>query len=288
MSDMIERFVRHGFVVVEDAIDPAVCERLVTKGFRRLGVDERDRASWPVGWHNFPPLEVLSIDDVAPRAADVLRALLGGGDAIRFAGIPDNLIFSFPSSPGEWWPPAAWRDHRNGFHKDGDWFRHFLDSPEQGILGVIFWRDVTERQGPTYVATDSVAPVARFLAEHPEGMEPGALPTAQWLANCRDFRALTGRQGTIVWAHPFMVHTASANATDRVRIISNSAVTLRSPMQFDRADGAYTLVERSILDALGVDRFVFTPTRPRERVVPERERRWEREAAEHAARLGDA
>jgi hypothetical protein len=274
MTDPVDAFLRDGWVALPEALDAAWCEERVAEGLARLGVDEDDRATWPVGWHNTAPTGAPPIDDLAPAAAEVLHALVGGPGAIRFAGLPDNLIFNFPDPGATWWPPERWSTPGAGWHKDGDWFRHFLDSPEQGILGIVFWRDVTERQGPTYVAADSVGPVARYLRDHPEGVAPGGVPIDRILGECHKFRALTGEQGTIVLAHPFLVHTASVNATDRIRVISNTAVMLREPLRFDRVDGPPTPVEELILRGLGVDRLDFAATGSRERIPSERERRW--------------
>jgi hypothetical protein len=275
-SDAARAFVQRGYVAVEGALDPEFCEHVVTRGFERLGTSPTDPSTWPTGWHNLPAEMVFPIDDVAPRAAAVLAELVGEPDNIGFGDIPDNLIFNFRSDATPW-PPDDWRGPGAGYHKDGDWFRHFLDSPEQGLLGVVFWRDVDADQGATYVAMDSIAPVARTLAEHPEGLLPGELGLPDILSQCHDFRALTGRQGTIVWAHPYLVHSTSVNKTVRPRVISNTSVMLRSPLRFQRDNDAYTPIEQVVLDALDVPRLAFEPTLPRERVVSERERRWARE-----------
>ena len=134
MTVIAERFVRQGWVEVEGAIDAAYCEARVQHGFERLGMTATP-STWPTGWHNTAPTDAPPIDRVAPRAADVLHDLVGGPDAISFAGIPDNLIFNFPDPDDEWWPAHRWDAPGAGYHKDGDWFRHFLDSPEQAILG---------------------------------------------------------------------------------------------------------------------------------------------------------
>jgi hypothetical protein len=267
-----ERLLRDGFVAVERALDPEFCEDVVSRRLIELGVDERDPGTWPAGRRNLPATTVYRLEEVAPAAADVLHDLVGGPDAIRFGDIPDNLILNFPDPAAIWFAPNEWRSARAGFHKDGDWFRHFLDSPEQGLLGIVFWRDVVADQGPTYVVPDSIGHVARFLAEHPEGIDP-PVPIDDVLADCNDFRALTGSQGTIVWAHPFLVHSASVNRTERVRVISNTAVMLREPFSLS-GPGTKSPIERSILDALGADEITFAPTRARTRVESERERRW--------------
>jgi hypothetical protein len=110
------------------------------------------------------------------------------------------------------------------------------------------------------------------MAEHPEGIDP-PVPVREIVAASTDRRALVGRQGTIVWAHPFLVHSASVNATERLRIISNTTAMLRHPTVFSGA-GARTPVERVVLNALGVEELDFRVTGERRRIVPERERRW--------------
>lgn len=276
MGTWPERFVEDGMAVVEGALDPEFCEEVVGRRLAAMGVDERDPAGWPAGWHNLPVTTAYPLDVVAPEAARVVAELVGGRDVVRFGDLPDNLIVNFPDPSATWWPPERWDAPGAGWHKDGDWFRHFLDSPEQALLVIVFWRDVVDRQGPTYAAVDSVGHVARLLAEHPEGLDPTEMgaKARTVLPGCRDFRALTGRQGTIVLAHPFMLHTASVNVRARARIISNTSVMLHEPMRFDRPDGAHTSVERSILQHLGVDRLEFCPTGERRKLASERERCW--------------
>jgi hypothetical protein len=274
-----------GSVRVERALDPAFCEAVVGRAFERMGMVEADPSSWPPGRTNLPVTTNWDLTEVAPRAAEVLSDLVGAG-TVRFSGVQDNLIVNLPDADTPWFGPSEWRRDAAGWHKDGDWFRHFLDSPEQALLVVVFWRDVVERQGATYVAVDSIGPVARLLADHPDGLDPPALGgrVREILAGCRDVRALTGRQGDIVFAHPFLLHSASVNALTVPRVISNSSVMLCDPMCFDRADDRYTAVERSILAALGVDSFDFRATGPRGKVESERARRWR---ADRAAQVGD-
>ncbi|MGO9856945.1 MAG: hypothetical protein ACLPYY_18130 [Acidimicrobiales bacterium] len=106
-----------------------------------------------------------SHEEVAPSAAEALFDLVGPSGGLKFYGLPDNLIINFPDDPEKWWAPEDKRAAGAHWHKDGDWFRHFLDRPEQGMLGIIFWRDVTERQGPTYLLSDSIPAVTRLLLQ---------------------------------------------------------------------------------------------------------------------------
>ena len=54
------------------------------------------------------------------------------------------------------------------------------------------------RGGATFVAGDSVGPVDRYLAAHPEGVNPndgfanGGCPQHQFIQECTDFQEATG------------------------------------------------------------------------------------------------
>jgi hypothetical protein len=270
----VEQLVHDGYVVLEDAIDADFCEDVVARTFSREGWD--DPGTWPVGPVHLPATTAFPLSAVAPAAVEMLTHLVGGVGACRFSDVPDNLIVNFPDPSARPRPVAERAREPQGWHKDGDWFRHYLDSPEQGLLGIILWRDVTEDMGPTCVASDSVGRVARFLADHPGGIDPVDLmePLHEILGECRDIRALTGRQGTIVFAHPFLLHAVSPNPSTTPRVISNTSVMLREPMRFDRNGRDLTDVESATLRLLGVDSLEFAPSGLRRRVESARERAW--------------
>ena len=87
-------------------------------------------------------------------------------------------------------------------------FKHFLDSPEQALLSVVLWSDVPSQHGGTYICPESVGHIARFLAQHPEGV--GGADGAAWLpfgdviAQCSEFVEITGHTGD-VRVHPLFV-----------------------------------------------------------------------------------
>ncbi|MBX3314205.1 MAG: phytanoyl-CoA dioxygenase family protein [Actinobacteria bacterium] len=262
-----------GHVRIDGALDPAFCEQVVAEACAAAGFDADDRSTWPDRVTHLPVTTSWSFEDVAPAVVPTLERLVGPADGVRYAGIQDNLIANPPAPPDRWWDVTPGTVDRAGWHKDGDWFRHYLDSPEQALLVIVFWRDVEADQGPTWVAVDSIGPVARLLAEHPEGLDPADLaePCTRIVAASRDLRPLTGRQGDVVLAHPFMLHTATPNRTDRLRLIANSSVMLREPIALDPPT---TGVGRATAAALGVDRVAFTATGERRKVESERERRW--------------
>ena len=58
----------------------------------------------------------------------------------------------------------------------------------------------------------------------------------------------------------------AGNPTGRPRFITNTCVSLRAPMRFDRPDPSdFSVLERSVLRALGVPRLDFRATGVRER-----------------------
>ena len=59
----------------------------------------------------------------------------------------DAFIVNFRRGADQpWQAPSA---DLGGWHKDGSYFRHFLDSREQALLTVLLWSDVAPRGGGT-------------------------------------------------------------------------------------------------------------------------------------------
>ncbi|HEX4123127.1 MAG TPA: phytanoyl-CoA dioxygenase family protein, partial [Tepidisphaeraceae bacterium] len=209
----------------------------------------------------------------APKIWKAVCDLLGGQDRIRQpAHWSDEFIFNLGIGADKaWTPPTA---KAPGWHKDGEAFRHFLDSPELALLTVVCWTDMKHQGGGTFIAPDSVGPVARFLADHPEGILPTDRRIGALIAECKQFVELTGSAGDVVLLHPYMLHAASQNVLRVERAITNQSVRLKEPMNFNRENiSEFSAVERGVLRGLGVDRFDFQPTHPREAIVPDRFRR---------------
>ncbi|WP_432493398.1 phytanoyl-CoA dioxygenase family protein [Kineococcus auxinigenes] len=271
LSDaQVEHFLEKGYVVLERCFDAEQAAPIVDEAWQRLGVDRDDPTTWDRPRVHLSSRAHVDAERFAPTAFHAACQLLGGRERVQTPwewgdGIIANLGVG-ADRPFE--PPSA---RVGGWHKDGDFFRHFLDSPEQGLLTIVLWTDVLSRGGGTFVATDSVGVVARFLAERPEGVLPDALQQTRLVEHCRRFEELTGEQGDVVLMHPFMLHATSQNVLRAQRLITNPPLSLREPMDFDRPDaGDFSPVERAVLNGLGVDRLDFRPTAPRETVVPER------------------
>ena len=278
----IEHFLKFGYVKLENCFDVSpgsLASRWRTRTWLRCGYDPADPRTWAEEKIHFNRVNNVDLTTFAPGVAAAINQLLGGhaiaNDPLCWG---DGLIVNYRlGAEAPWIPPGP---DAHDWHKDGDFFLHFLDSPEQALLTVVLWDDVVERGGPTYIAADSIAHVARFLAAHPGGVCPAegdperdGLPSdiARYdfpsiIRECRDFRQVTGRAGDVYLMHPFMLHTASQNVLKQPRFVSNPAVSLRDPMNFHRPDGAYSPVEQAVLHALGVAYLDFTPAAPRRRI----------------------
>lgn len=133
----------------------------------------------------------VAVRDFAPKAWGAICDLLGGEERIKQPCTwGDGFIANLGIGADRPWEPPSPRVP--GWHKDGDFFRHFLDSPEQGLLTIVLWSDIHPRGGGTFLAADSVGPVARLLADHPEGVLPQDYDYAPLLAQCDDFVETTG------------------------------------------------------------------------------------------------
>jgi len=287
-AEQIESFVEHGYVRVPECFTRADAQPWLDEAWVRLGYDRDDPSTWAEQRVHMPSLRHVAVADFAPEVWGAACQLLGGEDRIEQPYTWGNGFIANLGVGADrpWEPPSA---ASPDWHKDGDFFRHFLDSPEQGLLTIVLWSDIQERGGGTFIAPDSVAPVARLLERRREGVLPDEFPYDELIAQCSTFVETTGRLGDVVLMHPFILHASSQNHRGTARFITNPPIALREPMRFDRDDPAeHSPVERAILRALGVERLDYRPAAPREDVVPERVLRQGRMREEEEARLAEA
>jgi hypothetical protein len=286
--EQAEFFLANGYVKIPGCFTRQDAQLWLDEAWIRLGYDPGDPETWVEKRVHMPSLRHVEVKEFAPKAWGAACELVGGEDRIAQPYLwGDGFIFNLGvGADRPWEPPSA---ESPGWHKDGDFFRHFLDSPEQGLLTLVLWSDIKPRGGGTFVAADSVGPVGRMLAEHREGILSDEFDYPQLLAQCHDFVETTGELGDVVLLHPYILHAVSQNHVGNARIITNPPITLKEPMEFNRADPAdFSLVERAVLRGLGVDRLDYRPTAEREQVVPERVLRQQRMAEEEQARLAEA
>ncbi|GJJ14441.1 hypothetical protein Clacol_008705 [Clathrus columnatus] len=285
--------MEHGYVVIKGAFTPEAAKEWTKDVWIRLGVDSEDRRQWNTISDNLdrihmPRHNTMSSKEFAPKAWGAICELLGE-DRIEPKTQLWNDAFIVNLGRDEYKDLDIHPRDLENWHVDGDFFVHFLDSPEQALLVIPLFSDIKHRGGATYISPEGLDHVAKYLAAHPEGCYPTGLsftpstglddPTQKYslleLANKKltNFVELTGDVGDVILLHPLMLHSASKNYIRSHRIITNPPIALKSdrPFNFARDDpNEYSLVELKTLKALGVDRFEFKPTGERKLIVPKR------------------
>jgi len=239
---------------------------------------------------NMPHHNEFLVSDFAPKAWGGICDLLGGSARVdgNASTWKDGFIVNLGTPEGH--NKVVKPQDLPGWHVDGDFFVHYLDSPEQALLVIPLWSDINAGGGGTYICPAAIPTVAKHLYENPDGVSSRMTPRAQnpnfvpeqglkWFndlaASMPDeaFVEATGKVGDVYLLHPLMLHSASNNQLRQVRVITNPPVSVKEPFEFDRADGAYSAVERKTMKALGKERLEgWTVRTTRQQVVPERVR----------------
>ncbi len=269
-SSDIEHFLENGYVVIREALPREATEQGVAEAFSRAGLDRQAPKTWPQKPIHLGCSHWWNVTEFAPKVWAATCQLLGGKERIKTPyEFGNSYIMNLGWRADEpYLPPGP---DCPGWHKDGDSFLHFLDSPEQGLLSIVAWTDVVSKGGSTYIATDSVGVVARYLAEHPEGVHPNTFGELRLIDQCKRFAEATARAGDVFLLHPYMLHASSQNLLRVERIITNPPAYLKEPMQFNRERAAdFSPVEQAVLRGLRVERLDFKPTAPRQVIVPKR------------------
>jgi len=278
-EDQVQHFLDKGYLVIKNCFSQEFARPLTERAFERLGYDKDDPATWERDLIRMDHETSFKIKDVSPRAWGALCDVAGGEERIadtvmsiasgHFTTInswnwSDAFVLNLRYGADQpWQPPSA---GLKGWHMDGNYFRHFLDSPEQALLTIVLWSDVLPRSGGTFIACDSIKHVARYLAGHPEGAR--SREAGKLIEQCEDFVELTGETGDFIILHPYMLHASSPNLSGRPRFITNPPIMLKEPMNFNRADPAdFSLLELATLKNLGLERLDFQPIAPREKLL---------------------
>jgi len=285
-------FLENGYVIIKQAFTKEKAAEYTETMWVRLGLDPNNKSTWDREKIHMPWLRKEKVSSFSPQAWLAMQDLLGGEERIDEASSTwgDSFILNLGTPELE---TAAQDIHPHDFgnwHVDGDFFIHFLDSPEQALLVIPLFSDIHPRGGGTFVAPQGIDLIANYLAAHPEGVlptglsftpstsphldsdpqnDPGYWTHTEAIKKCDKLVEFTGDIGDVVLMHPLMLHSASKNYLREPRIITNPPVSLREPFNFNRENPAeFSLVEKKTLKALGVDRFDFRPTKERKTFIP--------------------
>ena len=201
-------------------------------------LDPNDPATWKWTRATLTGRRRANLANEAPRAWEAICALMGGEHRVRTREITDYLILSFPSQRIPTWTsrilkPLSRKFPRfhTAFHLDDPDTKMGLDGWTNALLMVVLFSDITPRGGGTLLACDSPALVARRLAEGEVDFTTNdELKTI--VRRCSDFQEVEGKAGDMLLLHPFLLHSATKNHGDCVRILANPMIESRTPLHF--------------------------------------------------------
>ncbi|RJE26159.1 hypothetical protein PHISCL_01509 [Aspergillus sclerotialis] len=266
-----QHWLTHGFIKIPKCFSREAANEFTSSIWTRLGMSPTDKSTWTKERINMPGLTVVEVKDFAPKAWEAICELAGGEDRLTdwCRGWRDAWIINMGKPEYHPDDPVDFRKLDN-WHNDGDWFTHFLDSGEQGLLVIPLFSDIKPKGGGTVICSDGIGLVAKHLYDHPEGTWPSLASRSgpdvavseqgelwsNWasdpqLTKDESFHEATGEVGDIYLLHPFMLHSASRNVLREVRIITNPPVSLKEPFNYNRPDGHYSLIEQKTLRDLG-------------------------------------
>lgn len=286
----IDQFIEGGWVKVPEAYRPEDAlrvQRVVWQHVEERGVKASDPATWTQERvhlresYRGPEFDRCNTE----RLTQAIEDLVGVG----------RLLEREHPSWG-WWPvnffvgrDRPWTIPTRGWHWDGHHFRHFVDSPDQGLLALCVFSEIRSRGGGTLVAEGSHKVIARLLAGHPDGIdlleaieelnrthpwfhrltnENGDPDSEAWAREriqqftrpTRDAEGtalrvveMVANPGDVILCHPFLYHAASQNHSGVPRFLCNRIGTLASRMRIFEPEATVSglsPVERSIRRAL--------------------------------------
>ncbi|KAK7059829.1 hypothetical protein R3P38DRAFT_2838095 [Favolaschia claudopus] len=271
--DQKAHFLTHGFVHLKNCFSREASAAFTADLWTRLGMSPTDKSTWRVERTNMPSHTTISVAEFAPKAWSAICEVLGGEDRVADESRvwKDSFIVNLGTEGQGEVPPRE----LDNWHVDGDFFLHFLDSPEQALLVIPIFSDIAPNGGGTAVCSDGIGVVAKHLYNNPNGvtpwMDPRGTPeppkdSAERLAFFKSvvknkeqasdgsFHEMTGEVGDVYLLHPLMVHSATKNATRNPRVITNPPVALKQPFELRASpDGAkdFSLVAQKTLRELG-------------------------------------
>lgn len=162
-ADQKDHFMKHGYLRLTDCFSREKAASWTDDMWTRLGYSPTNKSTWVSERVNMPSHRSEPVRTFAPKAWAAICELLGGEERVSEESSvwTDALIVNLGTEESEGKIPSP-RELSN-WHVDGDFFVHFLDSPEQGLLVIPLFSDIQEHGGGTMVCPDAIPKIARFL-----------------------------------------------------------------------------------------------------------------------------
>jgi hypothetical protein len=249
----ISAFIRDGFVRLDHAFSRQTAEQARAILWQATGCDPHDPSTWtqPVirlDQFGQAPFRKAANTEVLHRAFD---QLVGPG-----RWLPCGMLGTFPVRF-----PAPDAPCDEGWHIDVSFgletpdfmeWRANVVSRGRALLMLFLFSDVEYDDAPTRIRVGSHLDIARQLAPAGEaGLSLRELAADGFASSAhRPEVSAVGEAGTIYLCHPFLVHAAQRHRGKNVRFLAQPPLRPREPICLDRASGAYSPVERAILNAI--------------------------------------
>ncbi|KAH7100344.1 hypothetical protein BKA62DRAFT_706746 [Auriculariales sp. MPI-PUGE-AT-0066] len=185
-DEQITQFLQHGWVKISGAFSEARASEWTANLWDRLGMKADDPSTWTRWKTHMLRERVEPVSSFAPKAWDAICDFLGEeridsacsswGDSFIVNLGTDELLRQYTAATidkeirtfADMMDPAS----LDNYHIDGDFFVHFLDSPEQALLVIPIFTPIEPLGGGTHICPTGIPLMARYLADHPEGVVP--------------------------------------------------------------------------------------------------------------------
>ncbi|RSH89876.1 hypothetical protein EHS25_001862 [Saitozyma podzolica] len=246
----VQHFLQHGWLRVSDALKQEYVDRWMADMWTRIGYDQSDKSTWHTEYMHIPRHREIRHEDFSPKGWAAICDLVGGEDRLhnlyeRWVG--DQFVCNFGSAERTSQVEEPVKS-RKTWHIDNDWFRHFLDSSNVALTVIHCFTDIPKRGGGTILCEDGLKGAKAAACFDPPYHNTGTFDIIQ---TCQTFTTLEAKAGDVILLHGLLPHTNSLNYLHYARIITNPHACLKAPLNFNRVDGNYSLVEQAILERLG-------------------------------------
>lgn len=163
-AEQKEHWLTHGFIKIPQCFSREQAAKFTSSVWTRLGASPTDKSTWPTEKLNMPGHTTIPAAEFAPKAWAAICELVGGEEKIVdwAKNWKDGYIVNLGKPEYKPEDPLDYRSLEN-WHNDGDFFIHFLDSPEQALLVIPLFTDIESKGGGTAICTDGIGLIAKHL-----------------------------------------------------------------------------------------------------------------------------
>ena len=250
----ITQFIEDGFVRIDNAFPKEIADAVVDILWNDIPYERTSPHTWsePVvrlGMYTQQPF-LESVNNSKLHAA--FDQLVGANE-----WVPCQAVGTFPVRF-----PSDKEPNDTGKHVDASFpgdepadylkWRINIQSRGRGLLLLILYSDVTERDAPTVIYRKSHLDVARVL--YPEG--DAGLSFIELAGRLKDLPQheeilAVGKAGTVYLCHPFLVHAAQSHRGSNPKFMAQPPLILRNQLTLD-GDLEYPPVAQVIRLAVGL------------------------------------